>query len=121
MRRAMLIIGHGSRSQAAADSFFQVVDLVREKSDFFSVDGAFMELAQPSIPDTLAKVAARGVSEIVIVPFFLYAGIHIQEDIPGIIAELAPLYPEVKMKMAQPIGVDPAVAEILLARALAVE
>lgn len=121
MRRGMIIIGHGSRSQDAATAFFQVVDLVREKSDFHSVDGAFMELCPPSIPLTIERVVATGVSEIVLVPYFLYAGIHIQEDIPGIIAEIAPQYPDVDFKMAQPIGVEPVLADILLARALAVD
>ena len=120
MQKGMIIIGHGSRSKAAAAAFFQVVDLVREKSDFFSVDGAFMELSPPSIAETIERVVATGVKEIVLVPYFLYAGIHIQEDIPGIIAEIAPNYPGVDFKMAQPIGVEPALADILLARALAV-
>lgn len=121
MGKGLIVIGHGSRSRDAVEAFFQVVDLVRKRSDFQSVEGAFMELSKPSIPEVVAGVAQSGVTEIVFVPYFLYEGIHIKEDIPQMIREIAANYPGVSFKLARPIGVEPVLADILLDRAAEVK
>lgn len=121
MKKGLVIIGHGSRSKDAVDAFFQVVEIVRSKGDFETVEGAFMELSAPSIPEVVAKVVGTGVKEVILVPYFLYEGIHIKEDIPQLIEEISKKYSGIKLKLARPIGVEPVLADILLARAKAIE
>ena len=58
-----------------------------------------------------------GIKEIVVVPFFLFEGIHIREDIPEKIEGLEKKYPDVIFKFGKPIGADPMLAEILVKRA----
>ena len=121
MIKGLIIIGHGSRSQDAVDAFFQVVELVRNQEDFFPVEGAFMELSNPGIPEVVRRVAGEGVKKIVFVPYFLYEGMHIKHDIPQIIAEVSAQCPEISFKMGRPIGVEPVLAQILIERAKAAE
>ncbi len=117
MDNALLIIGHGSRSKDAQNIFNKIVDFVRERSDYDLVEGAHMELCTPTIPDTVNELVEKGVKKIVLVPYFLYEGIHIKEDIPNIIEELSNKYNNVQFKMAKPIGAEPVLAEILISRA----
>ncbi|MDK2918952.1 MAG: sirohydrochlorin ferrochelatase [Candidatus Petromonas sp.] len=117
MGKAILIIGHGSRSKEAQTIFNKIVDHVRNKSEFKLVEGAHMELCEPSIPETVDKLVEKGANEVIFVPYFLYEGIHIKEDIPDIVNELSQKYNEVQFKMAKPIGAEPVLAEILLTRA----
>jgi len=117
MKRAILIVGHGSRSKDAQNIFNKIVQFVKDKSDYSIVEGAHMELCEPSIPDVVGKMVQNHVEEILVVPYFLYEGIHIKEDIPEIIEELSKKYTGLKFKMARPIGAEPMLADILIDRA----
>lgn len=121
MSKALIIISHGSRSKDAVSAFNQIVDMVRAKGGFDQVVGASMEHSEPAIPDAIEMVARAGVKEIIFAPYFLYEGIHIKEDIPHMLNEIAPGYPGITFKMARPIGVEPVLADILMDRALAVQ
>lgn len=118
MKKALLVIGHGSRSNSAQTIFSEMIDIVREKAEGYNiVEGCHMELCKPSIPETVDKLVDNEVSEITMVPYFLYNGIHIKEDIPKIVEELSNKYQNVNFKMARPIGVEPVLADILVDRA----
>lgn len=114
--KGILIIGHGSKSADAVSQFEQIVELVRSKTAVKCVEGAHMEMAEPGIPEMVAKMVAFGVTEIVAVPYFLYLGIHIKEDIPEILLTQKNIYPQVSFTFAKPIGVEPLLADILVKR-----
>lgn len=121
LSRALIIISHGSRSKDAAEAFDQIVDMVRKKDQFQHVAGASLEHSELNISQTIAQVAETRVTEIIFAPYFLYEGIHIKEDIPHLLKEISPNYPNITFKMAKPIGVEPVLADIILDRALAVK
>jgi sirohydrochlorin ferrochelatase len=68
------------------------------------VETAFLELAEPSIQAGLAALAARGATEIVAFPYFLAAGTHVAQDIPGAIAEFTAAHPAVKVRLTPHLG-----------------
>jgi len=117
MKKALLIIGHGSKSKEAIVDFEKIVSLVRDKSDFEFVAGAHMELAFPSIEKTVSEIVEKSINEIIIVPYFLYEGNHIKFDIPEIIEKLKKEYPGIIFKFGRPIGYEPVLADILISRA----
>lgn len=118
MKKALLVIGHGSRSNSAQTIFSEMIDIVREKASGFNVvEGCHMELCKPSISETVDKLAENEITEITMVPYFLYDGIHIKEDIPKIVEELSNKYENINFKMGRPIGVEPVLADILVSRA----
>lgn len=57
------------------------------EQQFDYVDYAFLELASPSIVEGVARSVERGVTDLLVVPYFLSAGRHVQEDIPNEIAK----------------------------------
>ncbi len=118
MKKAVLIVGHGSRSKAAQNIFTEIVEMVKAKMSDQLVEGAHMELCEPSIEATVALLAEQGVDSIAIVPYFLYEGIHIREDIPEIIQTLSEQYPHIEFKFGRPIGAESLLADILVQRAL---
>lgn len=117
MKQALVIIGHGSRAVKAQEIFSAMVGMVREKAVFPIVEGAHMELCKPSIPEVVEKVVKDGATEVIMVPYFLYEGIHIEEDIPQIMEELSDKFSGVTFKMGRPIGIEPLLSEILINRA----
>jgi sirohydrochlorin ferrochelatase len=80
------------------------------------VEPAHMELAEPTIEQAVAACAARGAKRIVVAPYFLSRGRHIQEDIPALVAAAQRAHPEVRCVVAAPLGGDPLMAQLLDAR-----
>ncbi|MBN2041900.1 MAG: CbiX/SirB N-terminal domain-containing protein [Spirochaetes bacterium] len=117
MKTALLVLGHGSRSKDAIDVFDKIVKRIQEKGDYELVRGAHMELARPDIPEAVSEIAGLGANRVIMVPYFLYEGIHIKKDIPEIIEELKAKYKDIEFIFARPIGFEPLLADILLSRA----
>lgn len=116
MDKGLLIVGHGSRSLDAQRTFQEIIDMVRKKVSYQVVEGASMELSQPDIPTAVKKMIEKGIKEILIIPYFLYAGIHIKEDIPEIIEGLSKEYKNITFQMRKPIGADPLLSDLIAKR-----
>lgn len=80
-----------------------------------------MEISEPNIPTVVKGMVGKNIKEILIVPYFLYEGIHIKEDIPQIINELSEKYNDVTFKMGRPIGAEPKLVDIILTRGKEIE
>ena len=117
MKKALLIVGHGSKLKDGLETFDKIVELVREISDCHTVEGAYMEFAKPSMEEQIEYLASLHTEEITVVPYFLFEGIHVKRDIPEIIKKMSEKYNNIKFKLAKSIGAEAAVADILLKRA----
>ncbi len=111
--KAVLVVAHGSRSTDAVAEFEKVMSMVRTKITESVVKGAHMELAEPDIATVTKELAEEGAKEIVVVPYFLFMGNHLKQDIPDIINEQRLLYPEISFKLGKPFGADVLIAELL--------
>lgn len=114
--KGLLVVGHGSRSKDARDAFFKVVEQLSHDMGM-EVEGCFMEISEPFIPEAVEKMYSRGIREITVLPFFLFSGIHIKEDIPEILLSERNRHAGLKIYMAQPIGYHEALIGILKERA----
>ena len=115
-KRAVVVLGHGSRSAEAREQFTSIVEGLVQRVPGTPVFEGSMELAEPSFDSAVASAIATGATEIVVVPCFLYAGIHIKSDIPEMLAALEEEHPGVSFTMRDPIGADPRIVEVLLER-----
>jgi len=82
--KALLLIAHGSRRQASNDEVISLANsLMKSMSDEYNIISAgFLELAEPLISDALDDCLNNGATEIIVVPYFLSAGRHVQTDVP---------------------------------------
>lgn len=115
-RRAVVVLGHGSRSHEAREQFTRIVEGLSNRVPGTPVFEGSMELAEPTFQEAVASAIATGATEVVVVPCFLYAGIHIKSDIPEMLSELEAEHEGVRFTMREPIGADPRVVEVLLER-----
>ncbi len=114
--KGVLILAHGSRVQATKDTINEVVGMVRQKVTDLPIEIAYMEFCEENIEHGVKKLAEQGVTELKVVPYFLFEGIHIREDIPNEIGEILKKYPHVKLEMGRTLGVDERLADILVDR-----
>ncbi|MEJ2133239.1 MAG: CbiX/SirB N-terminal domain-containing protein, partial [Gammaproteobacteria bacterium] len=103
--RAIVLVDHGSRSAAANQNLAAIAARLERRCHGTRVETAHMELAPPSLADAIATCAEGGAREIVVYPFFLAPGRHSRQDIPRLLREVAAAYPDLSLRLAEPLGV----------------
>jgi sirohydrochlorin ferrochelatase len=81
------------------------------------VETAFLELGQPDLAGAVARLAGKGVEHIVVIPYFLTLGIHLERDLPALVAQLEDAHPGIEIKVTKPLEGHPALLRVLLDRA----
>jgi sirohydrochlorin cobaltochelatase len=61
-------------------------------------------------------MAARGVERIVIIPYFLTLGIHLERDLPRLVNDMMAAHPGIAIQVTKPLEGHPALLQILLDR-----
>jgi len=115
----LLVVAHGSRRVESNDEVRALTRaLAAHAGDGFDrIECAFLELAEPSIPDGLRAAIADGASEIVVVPYFLSAGRHVVSDIPAEVEQVSAEAGAITITIAPYLGAAPALGELLLQQA----
>jgi sirohydrochlorin ferrochelatase len=114
---AVVIFAHGSSIESANDSVRRIAGIIRREAGFDLVETAFLEQGRPDLAGALEAAVAQGARHIVVVPYFLTLGIHLQRDLPNIVNGLARIHNGVEIRVAPPLDGHPALIEILKQRA----
>jgi sirohydrochlorin ferrochelatase len=114
--KSLLLVAHGSRREASNEEVRQLaVQLGVHAGDRYqSVNCAFLELAEPSIPDGIEACIQAGAEEVIVLPYFLSAGRHVSEDIPREVAGKQQEYPEIPIRLAPYLGSTAGITDLLL-------
>ncbi|MBI4579063.1 MAG: cobalamin biosynthesis protein CbiX [Planctomycetes bacterium] len=115
MRRALIIVDHGSEREAANRMLEDLAAQV-QRLTMDAVYPAHMELAEPTIGQAFDAAVAGGADFVFIFPYFLAPGRHSREDIPRLCAEAAARHPGVEWHCAGPIGLDKMMAQLIVHR-----
>jgi sirohydrochlorin ferrochelatase len=112
----LLLIAHGSRRQGANDEIERLAERIGglDDNDYDGVVAAFLEIAEPDIHRGISRCVERGAEHIVVVPYFLAGGNHVNGDIPGEIACVSAGLPQVKIELSQYLGASDAMADLVL-------
>jgi sirohydrochlorin ferrochelatase len=114
---ALLLIAHGSRQPEANADLHRLADELRRTGRYAAVEPAFLELAEPDIEAGGAKCVGQGAVRVVLVPYFLSAGVHVRRDLTAARDRLAARFAHVEFRLAEPLGPHPLLAEIVAQRA----
>jgi len=117
MKTGIAIFAHGSSVASANDSVRIVAERVARQGGFELVEAAFLEQGKPDLGEAVARLAARGASRILVVPYFLTLGLHLQRDLPRIVADIARIQTGVEIRVTPPLDGHPAMAQALIERA----
>ncbi len=114
--KSLLVVAHGSRRAASNDEIRGLTRSLAERAGgtYGRVACAFLELAEPSIPEGLRQAIAAGATQIVVLPYFLSAGRHVVTDIPAEVEMVRAERPDVSIVIAPYLGAAPALREVLL-------
>ncbi|MBP1752402.1 MAG: cbiX [Geobacteraceae bacterium] len=116
MKTAILLMAHGSRIPEANNAVSEIASMVKEMAGFDIVEISFRENYSPDIQKGIDACVERGAARILLVPYFLYLGAHVLQDLPEEIEEARQRHPGVEMMMGKPLGVHRKLAEIVAER-----
>jgi len=117
-RTALLLIAHGSRRPEANRDLEHFAQLLRLRGRYAVVQCSYLEMTEPTIVQGGEACAAEpNISGIVMLPWFLSAGVHVRDDLTEAQAVLQARYPHIAFRLAEPFGRHPLLLEIAEQRA----
>jgi sirohydrochlorin cobaltochelatase len=81
-----LLVGHGTREPLGVAQFLDLARRLAAASPEVALEPCFLELAEPTIAEGLARLLAREIDELIVVPLLLFSAGHAKEDIPTAVA-----------------------------------
>jgi sirohydrochlorin ferrochelatase len=112
-----IVFAHGSRVESANQAVRDVAARMAASGKHV-VEPAFLELGKPDLAGAAKRLEADGASRIIVIPYFLTLGTHLQRDLPKLVRDAASsLGGKIPMEVTSPLDGHPALLEALLDRA----
>ncbi|GHU60113.1 sirohydrochlorin cobaltochelatase [Clostridia bacterium] len=109
----VLILAHGSREAQTIETMEKIERMVKDGLPDVKIRSAYLQFNDINLEAGLNALIADGVTDIRVVPYFLFSGVHIREDIPAEIDEFLKGHPGITVKMGGAMEADPRLADIL--------
>lgn len=117
MTTGIIVFAHGSRIEPANQAVRSIAAEFARAGGYDRVEAAFLELGHPSLEEAAARLAAQGVERIVVIPYFLTLGLHLERDLPRLIEDITKKNRDLQISVTPPLDGHPGLVEILKARA----
>jgi sirohydrochlorin ferrochelatase len=114
-RTGIVVFGHGSSVASANDAVRAAAAVAARLGGWDLYETAFLE-CDPRLDSAVKKLAAAGATEVLVLPYFLTLGIHLQRDLPKIVADLK-AETGVAIRVAPPLDGHPGLGQMLADRA----
>ncbi|HUA21665.1 MAG TPA: CbiX/SirB N-terminal domain-containing protein [Bryobacteraceae bacterium] len=111
-----IVFAHGSRVESANQAVRDVAAQMADSGQHI-VEAAFLELGQPDLAGAAGLLVGRGARRIVVIPYFLTLGTHMQRDLPRLVRAAADAHGGIEMEITSPLDGHPALLQALLDRA----
>lgn len=117
MKRAIVIVDHGSRHAAANAVAAEIAAEIQARAAGRAVVSfAHLEAAEPNLAEAIDRCVCAGALEVTVQPLFLAPGRHATRDIPAILEAARLRHPAVSFELGGVIGVDPLLIDLLAQR-----
>ncbi len=116
-RTGYIVFAHGSSIESANDAVRTAAAEFARRGSYEAVEAAFLESGRPDLAGAVDALAAQGIGRVVVVPYFLTLGLHLQRDLPKLIAAARALHPGIDIEVTPPLDGHPALIDALQGRA----
>jgi sirohydrochlorin ferrochelatase len=114
-----VVFAHGSSVETANEAVRAATAKLRERGGYEAVETAFLEGGRPDLRGAVEMLSARGADMVVVIPYFLTLGLHLQRDLPRLIREIEKSHPGLRVAVTPPLDGHLAMIDALLDRAQA--
>ena len=117
MTTGIIVFAHGSRIEPANQAVRWAADELARSGACSMVQAAFLELGTPGLEEAADILAARGVDRIVVVPYFLTPGLHMERDLPPLVDNILKKHKDMEVLVAASLDRHPGLIQALADRA----
>jgi sirohydrochlorin ferrochelatase len=117
MITALLLIAHGSRREEANADLPRLAEALRQRGGYPIVVYSYLELAEPTIEAAAKQCVEEGAHQVLLLPYFLSAGLHVTRDLQAARDRLRGKHATVRFDLCEPVGLHPMMMDIVLDRA----
>jgi precorrin-8X/cobalt-precorrin-8 methylmutase len=115
-KKAVLLLGHGSKMAEANDTLRHVAKRLKVEGGYGFVQPAFLQMESPDFQEAFAAMVEQGFNDITIMPYFLYMGAHVQKDLPAEVVTAQAKFPGVKAQVTANLGFHDKLVDIVIER-----
>jgi sirohydrochlorin ferrochelatase len=115
-----IVFGHGSTLESANDAVRAMAEkmaVIIAPAGSEAVETAFLESGKPDLRGAVDVLAGRGITHVVVIPYFLTLGMHLQRDLPRLVEAIRLAHPAIEIQVTPPLDGHPAMLDALLGRA----
>ena len=112
---AVVLVGRGASDPDANAEVARTARLLQEGRGIGTVETAFISLADPGVPAGLDRAERLGYARVVVLPWFLFAGV-LPDRIEHQAGAWAAAHPAVEVAVAGLLGAGPALADVVVER-----
>lgn len=110
---SFVLFAHGSRIECANDSVRSLASQMAAACGHL-VEPAFLELGTPDLSTAVAHLKAMGAVRIIVIPYFLTLGTHLQRDLPRLASQAAREHQDLQIEVLPPLDGHPVLLQALL-------
>ncbi len=116
-RTGYVVFGHGSTVEPANDAVRAMAGELQRRNGYAFVKTAFLEAGKPDLREAIDQLAGQGVEHVIVIPYFLTLGMHLQRDLPRLVEEIRAVHSGLEIQVTPPLDGHPALIDALLGRA----
>jgi sirohydrochlorin ferrochelatase len=116
-RKGYVVFGHGSTVESANDAVRAMAAELQRRQGRDAVETAFLESGKPDLQGAINRLAGQGIEHVIVIPYFLTLGMHLQRDLPRLVEEIRAVHPGLEIQVTPPLDGHPALIDALLGRA----
>ncbi|MFC5713144.1 sirohydrochlorin chelatase [Thalassorhabdus alkalitolerans] len=113
---SILLVGRGSSDVDANSELFKLSRILSEKLEMAAVEVSFIGVTTPTVEEGVERCIRLGASNILMVPYFFFAGI-LMDRMDAKLKAFKEKYTEQEFYMTDPIGLHKRLEKVLLDRA----
>ena len=110
---ALIALAHGSRDPRSARTVREIVSATKALRPDLKIEPAFLDHSRPDLDAVVDRLAARGHTEIVVVPLLLTEAYHARVDVPEVVTAAAQRHEGLGIRVADVVGTDAALLSVL--------
>lgn len=114
--QAILLLGHGSKAPEANETLRKVAASVKAAGNYGAVLPAFLQMAKPDFQEGVDELVSLGFNDIILMPYFLYMGLHVTQDLPEEMDKALARYPRLSLTFAKNLGYHDKLVDITVER-----
>ena len=115
-KKAIMLLGHGSKAPEANETLRKAARAVEERGGYGMVLPAFLQMEKPDFQEGVDALVAKGFNDITVMPYFLYMGLHVTQDLPAEMEEARRKHAGLKIALTKNLGFHDKLIDITIQR-----